>query len=143
MTKTYCPGYGSNDECRTCGEHLSHPHSPGCPAGAADQLREHARRNEARHGRIMRAGGYAQTVRDASRAAEGDGSRSVKISFLLLAVAQRMAAELVELDQAEQTNLDEWESAAEFVAYLTGEADPFETDYYQPRIPTGPRSSHS
>lgn len=135
--QTYSPGYDSNDECRTCGEHLSHPHSPGCPAAAADELREKARRNEARHGQIMRTGGYARTVQDASCAAENDGSRSVEITFLMLAVAQRTAAELVELDQAEQTNLDEWESAGELVAYLTGEADPAQADYYQPRIPTG------
>ena len=133
MTTTYSPGYDSNDDCRTCGEHLTHPQAPGCPAAAADELREKARRNEARHAQIMRTGGYART--DASHAAGSDGSRPAEISLLLLAAAQRMAAELVELDQAEQTNLDEWESAGEFVAYLTGEADAFETDYYQPRIP--------
>lgn len=26
--------YDSNDECTSCGEHISAPHAPGCPADA-------------------------------------------------------------------------------------------------------------
>lgn len=140
-TKTYSPGYDADDACLTCGEHLSHPHSPGCPAAAADDLRDRARRLENTHERIMQSGGYTgpRKALDVSCAAESDGSASrdpARASFLLLAAVHRIAAELVEMDQADQTDLDMWETANELVSYLTGEADPFETDYYQPMIPS-------
>lgn len=144
-TKTYSPGYDTDDACLTCGEHLSHPHSPGCPAAAADDLRERARRLENTHERIMQSGGYTgpRKALDVSRTAESDGSArdAAGVSFLLLAAVHRIAAELVEMDQADQADLDTWETANELVAYLTGEADPFETDYYQPQIPSSSNES--
>lgn len=141
-TKTYSPGYDTDDACLTCGEHLSHPHSPGCPAAAADDLRERARRLEHTHEQIMQSGGYTGDCQspEATPATADHGSinrEPAGTSFLLLAAVYRLAAELVEMDQADQTNLDEWETANELVAYLTGEADPFRTDYYQPQIPAG------
>lgn len=139
MPKTFSPGYDTDDSCNTCGEHLSHPHSPGCPAAAADELREHARRLESTHEQIMQTGGYQRSPQEASRAAENDGSPNqapAEISYLLLAATYRLGAELVEMDQADQVNLDEWESANELVSYLTGDADPFETDYHQPLLLT-------
>lgn len=110
--KTYSPGYGAADECLTCGEHLSDPHAIGCPAAAADLLREQAQASDRAHQAILEAGGYA-----ACDPSPGQVSRK------FLAAAQRLAAELVENDQAGLINLDQWESGAEFVSYLTGEAD--------------------
>lgn len=135
MTMNYSPGYSPEDTCLICGEHLESAHSPGCPAAVADELREYARRLTATHEQILHAGGYQRSaIPQASRAAENDGLMSgdpAQVSHLFLAVVCRVGAELVEMDQADQINLDQWDSAAHLVAYLTGEADPFQTN---PRI---------
>lgn len=137
MTKTYSPGYNNDDSCLVCGEHLSQPHSSGCPAAAADELRDQSHDVQRTHEQVMLTGGYQRGSRDASPAAESDASPSrapAEVSYLLLSVVYRLGAELIEMDQADQINLDEWESANELVTYLTGDADPFEADYHQPLL---------
>lgn len=79
-------GHDEADNCRACGEHVSAPHLPDCPAGAAARLREAAE--------------------DAPPA---------------VALAQRLTADLVEMDHTEAIRLDDWPEARAFVDHVTAE----------------------
>lgn len=104
-------GYDPADRCRACGEHIADPHAPECPATVAATLREEAQANDQAHAAALAAGGY------------GEGAEPAEVSHRFAAVAQRLAADLIEMDHAEAVSLDAWPEAAEFVAYLTGEAN--------------------
>lgn len=114
-------GYDEADQYRACGEHISDPHAAGCPAETAAQLRQDAEQAEQAHTTTVRAGGYTSGV--CPTLVMGD--EPTEVSHRFLAAAQRLAADLIEADHIEAVNLDAWPAAAEFVAYLTGEADPW------------------
>lgn len=114
-------GYDEADQCRACGEHISDPHAAGCPAETAAQLRQDAEQAEEAHSATVAAGGYTSGV--CLTLVMGD--EPTEVSHRFLAAAQRVAADLIEADHIETVNLDAWPAAAEFVAYLTGEADPW------------------
>ena len=111
--KAYSPGYSADDECLTCGEHLSAPHAVGCPAATADNLRDHAAASDQAHLIVLAGGGYPR-------------SDYPRVSHKFFAAARRVAAELVENDQLGAIDLDQWDSGTEFIAYLTGEANQFD-----------------
>lgn len=114
-------GYDEADQCRACGEHISDPHAARCPAETAAQLRQDAEQAEEAHAATVRAGGYTSGV--CPTLVMGD--EPTEVSHRFLATAQRVAADLIEADHIEAVNPDAWPAAAEFVAYLTGEADPW------------------
>ena len=116
-------GSDEGDDCRACGEHISAPHSPGCPAAAAASLREDADANDEAHAATLAAGGYTS----GACPAVSEGDEPAEVSHRFLALAQRVAADLLEMDHVEAVRLDAWLEAAEFVAYLTGEADQWRT----------------
>lgn len=114
-------GYDEVDQCRACGEHISDPHAAGCPAETAAQLRQDAEQAEEAHSATVAAGGYTSGV--CPTLVMGD--EPTEVSHRFLAAAQRVAADIIEADHIEAVNLDAWPAAAEFVAFLTGEADPW------------------
>lgn len=114
-------GHDETDQCRACGAHISDPHATGCPAETVAALRQDAEEAEEAHRATVRATGY--TSGPSPTAILGDAPTEVSHRFL--ATAQRLAADLIEADHVQGVNLDGWPAAAEFVAYLTGEADPW------------------
>jgi hypothetical protein len=114
-------GYDETDQCRACGEHLSDPMRPAAPAETVAQLRQDAEQADEAHAATVRAGGYTSGV--CPTLVMGD--EPTEVSHRFLAAAQRVAADLIEADHIEAVNLDAWPAAAEFVAYLTDEADPW------------------
>lgn len=104
-------GHDTADRCRACGEHVADPHAPQCPAAVATGLRADAAANDQAHAAAIEAGGY------------GTEQSPAEVSHHFAAVAQRLAADLIELDHLGAVSLDAWPEAAEFVAHLTGEAD--------------------
>ena len=81
------------------------------PAAVATALRAEAEANDQAHAAAIESGGY------------GPEQAPAEVSHRFAAVAQRLAADLIELDHLGAVSLDAWPEAAEFVAYLTGEAD--------------------
>lgn len=104
-------GYDTADRCRACGAHVADPHAPQCPAAVATALRAEAEANDQAHAAAVESGGY------------GPEQAPAEVSHRFAAVAQRLAADLIELDHLGAVSLDAWPEAAEFVGYLTGEAD--------------------
>ena len=116
-------GYDADGRCRACGEHIGAPHAPECPAAVAAGLREEAEANDQAHGATLAVGGYTS---GACPTLTG-GDEPAEVSHRFVASAQRLAADLIEMDHAEAINLDAWPAAAEFVAYVTGEANQWRT----------------
>ena len=112
-------GWDADNRCRACGEHIADPHSPECPTLVVDALREDAAANDEAHTATLAAGGYTS----GACAAVTEGDEPAEVSHRFLALAQRVAADLIEMDHVEAVRLDAWPEAAEFVAHLTGEAD--------------------
>lgn len=112
-------GYDMLNRCRACGAHIADPHAPQCPAEVASRLREEADANDAAHAATLAAGGYTSGA--CPTTTEGDEPAEVSHSFV--AIAQRLAADLIQMEHDQAIDLDLWPEAAEFVAYLTGEAD--------------------
>ena len=112
-------GWDAENRCRACGEHIADPHSPECPTLVVASLREDADANDEAHAATLAAGGYTS----GACAAVTEGDEPAEVSHRFLALAQRVAADLIEMDQVEAVRLDAWPDAAEFVAHLTGEAD--------------------
>lgn len=112
-------GWDADNRCRACGEHIADPHSPECPTVAVASLREQADASDEAHAATLAAGGYTS----GACATVTEGDEPAEVSHRFLALAQRVAADLIEMDQVEAVRLDAWPEAAEFVAHLTGEAD--------------------
>lgn len=112
-------GYDAEDSCLACGEHISDPHSPECPAEVTSRLRQQAEESVTAHAAAIVAGGYVSGV--CTTLTEGD--EPAEVSHHLMALVQRVAADLIEMDYREAISLDTWPDAAELVAHLSGEAD--------------------
>lgn len=96
-------GCEEDDRCRSCGEHVADPHAADCPGAIPSALRTIAEADEYMHATVK--------------------SETVHVSHRFIAAAERLAADLVEMDHSGTLELDIWPAAAEFVAYVTGEAD--------------------
>lgn len=115
--------YDEEDRCLACGEHLADPHAPRCPTAMATELRESAATNDEAHAATVPASSGTPALCPAASAC-GDPA---EVSHHFIAVTQRMSADLIEMDHTGAIDLDRWPEAAEFVAFVTGEADQWRT----------------
>lgn len=112
-------GYDEDNRCRACGEHIADPHAPECPAAVAAALRATAEADEEAHASTLAVGGYTSGASPVIT----EGDEPAEASHRFLAAAARLAADLIEMDHTGAFNLHTWPATAEFVAYVTGEAD--------------------
>ena len=111
--------YDPDDRCRACGEHVADPHAPTCPAERAGSLREDAAANEQAHQAAVAGGGYT----DGCPSSPSVGGSPAQVTHRFVAITQRLAADLVEMDHHGAIDLAAWPAAAAFLAHVEGRGE--------------------
>ena len=115
--------YDAENRCFACGAHIAEPHDAECAYEVAVGLREAAEANDAAHLAVLATGGYTSGA--CLTITEGDEPAEVAHAFI--ATAERLAADLLEMDAQEAISLSQWPAAARLVANVTGRVDQWTT----------------
>lgn len=116
--QTYLWGscYDPNDERRVCGEHITDPQAPGCWIEPVTDLRDRAEQSYLAHTRAVALGGYITLA-----GLTVTGTEPVEVPHRLLAIAQLLAADLIEKSERGTIDLGAWTSATDLISCLADE----------------------